>query len=145
MLVAGPRITRDRRVEPPEWSVPVGFLVADAALSLAVDSSAMLSDTIYSYSVPAGGFDHVGNVLGYSDFVMGTWSQQYDHLNRLMSTSQSSGAPGAYPEPYAGQNLCFDDDSFGNRTQSDLLHSFRTQFSPMPPCALLDCIVYRRR
>ena len=95
-------------------------LIADAVLSIAIDSSSTLSGVIYSYSVPTGDFDHAGNVLGYTDMVMGTWSSlKYDHLNRLMSGYQGPIGEG-YPTPYAGQNLCFDYDSFGNRTQSDL-------------------------
>jgi RHS repeat-associated protein len=91
-------------------------LIADAVLSLTIDSSSMLTGPIYSYSVPAGGYDHVGNVLGYTDEVMGTWTLQYDHLNRLMSATQGVDTFA----PYHGQYLCFDYDSFGNRTQSDL-------------------------
>jgi RHS repeat-associated protein len=95
-------------------------LIADAVLSIAIDSSSTLSGVIYSYSVPTGDFDHAGNVLGYTDMVMGTWSSlKYDHLNRLMSGYQGPTGEG-YPTPYSGQNLCFDYDSFGNRTQSDL-------------------------
>jgi RHS repeat-associated protein len=92
-------------------------LTADAVLRVAIDSSTLLSGVIYSYTVPTGDYDHAGNVHGYSDFIMGTWSMQYDHLNRLSSASASGSI---LLSPYSGQNLCFDYDSFGNRTQADL-------------------------
>jgi hypothetical protein len=40
---------------------------------------------------------------------MGTWGFQYDTLNRLIAGSPISGS-------YAGQNLCWAYDAFGNRT-----------------------------
>jgi hypothetical protein len=45
---------------------------------------------------------------------MGSWAFTYDDLNRLASGTPSTG-------PYASQTqyLCFDYDSFGNRTQAD--------------------------
>ena len=38
---------------------------------------------IYEYNA-AGGYDTNGNVLGYTDTVMGAWSFGYDQLNRLV-------------------------------------------------------------
>jgi RHS repeat-associated protein len=51
-----------------------------------------------------------GNLFSYTDMVIGTWNFSYDHLNRLMAGIPSDGS---------GQYLCFDYDSFGNRTQAD--------------------------
>ena len=74
--------------------------------------------TIYSYSIPsyvAGqqptGYDPDGNVVGYSDLVMGNWSMAngYDPLNRLTSASASAGK-------YAGLQVSWGYDGFGNRT-----------------------------
>jgi RHS repeat-associated protein len=67
------------------------------------------NQAIYSYTVPSGGYDGTGNLLNYTDSVMGTWSFSYDTLNRLLSGSASTGG-------YAGENLCWSYDPFGNRT-----------------------------
>jgi len=51
-----------------------------------------------------------GNVLGYTDTVIGAWSFGYDQLNRLTSAANTS--VGNW-----GMNFCWAYDSFGNRTQ----------------------------
>jgi RHS repeat-associated protein len=69
---------------------------------------------VYSF---VGSYDGVGNLSSYTDNtsggqpngIMGTWSFNYDTLNRLIAGSPSSGS-------YAGQNLCWAYDAFGNRT-----------------------------
>jgi len=63
---------------------------------------------LYSYSVPTGGYAHNGNLTNYSDSITGTWSNQYDGLNRLKSAASNSG-------PYNGLNIQWEYDSFGNR------------------------------
>ena len=76
-----------------------------------------LSDTdtgpggvVYSYSIPSsGGYAANGDLLSYTDSVMGQWSFSYDKLDRLMTGTPSSG-------PYQGQYGCWGYDSFGNRT-----------------------------
>ncbi len=74
--------------------------------------------TIYSYSIPSyvsgstpTGYDADGNIVGYTDSVMGTWSMAsgYDTLNRLTSASATSGT-------YAGIQISWSYDAFGNRT-----------------------------
>jgi len=62
---------------------------------------------VYSFT---GGYDGAGNLLSYSDSVMGNWSFQYDTLNRLIG---SSGSQPNNPSPY----YCWSYDAFGNRTQ----------------------------
>ncbi|GGA80311.1 hypothetical protein GCM10011507_34450 [Edaphobacter acidisoli] len=66
---------------------------------------------VYSYSMlsPNLGYDLNGNLLGYTDSVMGTWTFGYDGLNRLASGTAT---------PAYGQNsyYCWSYDSFGNRT-----------------------------
>lgn len=51
--------------------------------------------TIYSFSVPAPaanqGFAPNGNLLSFSDSVMGSWALKYDNLNRLTTGTVSSG------------------------------------------------------
>ncbi len=75
---------------------------------------------IYSYSIPGyvsgsapTGYDANGNVVGYTDSVMGTWSMSggYDQFNRLTSASATSGV-------YAGLQMNWGYDPFGNRTSS---------------------------
>ena len=52
------------------------------------------------------GYDRDGNVLSYTDSVMGTWSFGYDSLNRLTSAVVSSGYYGGTGSaPYTGTNL----------------------------------------
>ncbi len=63
---------------------------------------------IYSYTVPAGGYAPNGNLTAYTDSVTGTWTMQYDPLNRLQNATASAGA-------YQGINLQWQYDSFGNR------------------------------
>jgi len=63
---------------------------------------------IYTYSVPSGGYAPNGNVTNYSDSVTGTWSIQYDGLNRLQGANAASG-------PYNSAVLGWQYDSFGNR------------------------------
>jgi RHS repeat-associated protein len=74
---------------------------------------------IYEYNA-ASGYDTNGNVLAYTDTVMGTWSFSYDQLNRLV-TAANGGAPlagtAAVPAPNWAQDFCWAYDSFGNRQQ----------------------------
>ena len=65
---------------------------------------------IYSYSIPSsGGYAANGDLLSYTDSVMGAWSFSYDYLDRLTTGTPSSGT-------YNGQHGCWNYDSFGNRT-----------------------------
>jgi RHS repeat-associated protein len=61
--------------------------------------------TIYSY---AATYDVVGNVISYTDSVMGTMNFTYDTLNRL-ATANGNEPHNPYP------NYCWNLDSFGNR------------------------------
>jgi RHS repeat-associated protein len=86
--------------------------------SFSILGTSLTPATIYSFNVPlSGGFDGVGNLTNYSDAtynggsIMGTWSFQYDTLNRLASGSAATGTG-----PYAGQFTCWSYDAFGNRT-----------------------------
>jgi len=73
--------------------------------------------TIYSYG-PSGGYAPNGNILEYTDSVIGTWSYTYDGLNRLMSAVPGSNAP----TEYTGKRACWTYDALGNR----LLEAFST-------------------
>jgi RHS repeat-associated protein len=69
---------------------------------------------LYSYSIPAGGYDKNSNLLKVSDSVLGGWSYNYDNLNRLSSATVTSGS-------YAGANIggatmSWSYDNFGNRS-----------------------------
>lgn len=71
-------------------------------------STSFGQSTVYEYQVPAGGYDGLGNLTASMDNVNGTWSIQYDFLNRFKSASSSSG-------PYQGYAMSEGYDSFSNR------------------------------
>jgi hypothetical protein len=71
--------------------------------------------TIYSYSVPQGGYAPNGNIMLHSDSVMGDWQFSYDTLNRLVTATQIASTPTS--KQYAGNYGCWSYDAFGNRTQ----------------------------
>ena len=77
--------------------------------SFTIGQTALQPATIYTYTVPTGGFDAVGNIVASQDSIMGNWTYQYDVLNRLTSGAASTGT-------YASQNACWSYDDFGNRT-----------------------------
>ena len=75
---------------------------------------------IYQYSVPVGGYDTNGNVLAYTDTVMGQWNFGYDQLNRLVTAHNGDAFLAGTPEPPArnwAPDFCWAYDSFGNRLQ----------------------------
>jgi RHS repeat-associated protein len=80
--------------------------------------------TNYSYTV---GYDPVGNVANFNDSVMGTWSFNYDSLNRLMSGQNT--AVTSTSTQYTGMNLCWAYDSFGNR----IMQIFQSAACPAAP------------
>jgi YD repeat-containing protein len=91
---------------------PASFSASPSGGNLqGVSGGGSSSGPIYTY---AASYDGVGNVTGYTDSVMGTWSFGYDTLNRLLS-GQNTGTTSTSRQ-YAGQNLCWAYDSFGNRT-----------------------------
>ena len=64
---------------------------------------------IYSFAVSSDtGYYPTGNLKDYTDSVTGTWSIQYDSLNRMHTANASAGL-------YNGANLTWEYDSFGNR------------------------------
>jgi hypothetical protein len=68
---------------------------------------------IYSYTVPqAGGYAANGNILTHTDSVMGTWSFNYDVVDRLATAASGLNAPSGFQS----QNAAWSYDSFGNRT-----------------------------
>ena len=64
-------------------------LVTQAELTLEVNAIDVATDTAYSYV--ATSYDGVGNVTGIADSVMGTWSYNYDTLNRLAGANATAG------------------------------------------------------
>jgi len=86
---------------------PLKF-VALAVFSLCSVMSWSQTVNLYSYAVPNGGYAPNGNLMNYSDLNTGTWSMQYDSLNRLRSASSTAGT-------YNGANIQWQYDSFGNR------------------------------
>jgi YD repeat-containing protein len=74
---------------------------------------------IYTFNA-AGGYDSNGNVLAYTDSVMGGWQFGYDQVNRLITaTATTAPLPNAVtpPAPNWGQNFCWAYDPMGNRLQ----------------------------
>ena len=99
----------------------------DAVLSITIESRPESSGVVYSYSVPSsGGFDGVGNITQYVDSVQGTWNFAFDNLNRLSSAVPGTGASSAYQ----GQDLCYNYDAFGNRTQAGFQTSACSSSNP---------------
>jgi RHS repeat-associated protein len=81
----------------------------------AAASSSQTPQPVYSFTIPAsGGYDASGNILSYTDSVMGTWSYSYDTLNRLSTGSQTAAGSQALSSL---PNLCWNYDAFGNRLQ----------------------------
>ena len=88
-----------------EFSQP-SFSVSAVGLSGGADA-VLENGAVYSYNL-AGNYAANGNLLGYTDSMMGTWGFVYDNLNRLTAGSASSGT-------FQGDADCFSYDSFGNR------------------------------
>ena len=92
---------------------------ADAVSMAGGRNAASSYGTIYSYSVPAGGYAPNGNLLSYDDpIVMGSWDFQYDTLNRVAAASSTApkDAPSGHPTN-SYPNYCWSYDAFGNRTE----------------------------
>jgi YD repeat-containing protein len=118
---------------------------ASASTTLTIQNSPSTTGNIYNYSVtptqePNGyytdGYDSNGNVLAYTDTVMGSWSFGYDQLNRLTSAANTVlPAPATvthyvfgwgYTYTYTvtvppsvswSEYFCWAYDAFGNRLQ----------------------------
>lgn len=58
----------------------------------------------------SSGYDANGNVISFTDSLMGQWSYQCDSLNRVVTRVDTSGGP------RAGYSDCFAYDNWGNRT-----------------------------
>jgi YD repeat-containing protein len=116
---------------------PVGSFSADVpagALTGGTLASTVVTP-VYSYSVPTGGYALNGNVLAYTDTVMGSWSFGYDQLNRLTSAVNTAAAPAnaQLATPNWQPNFCWAYDSSGNRlaqTRSDQARRAGTHLSP---------------
>jgi RHS repeat-associated protein len=94
------------------YSGDSGNYPASASTTLTVQADLSTTDTIYSYIVPTtGGYDTNGNVLSYTDTVMGSWYFSYDQLNRLTTAFNTAMPAGSNWAP----EFCWAYDSFGNR------------------------------
>jgi RHS repeat-associated protein len=74
-------------------------------------------ETAYSYTItPSGGssgYDYAGNVKSATDSVIGSWTYNYDTLNRVVNGTSTT-------TPYAGDVDCWTYDGFGNRTSESI-------------------------
>ncbi len=77
---------------------------------------------------PASGYDPAGNLLHYTDLVMGTWDFTYDTLNRLVTADSAADAPAPFTNNYG----CWSYDTFGNRTAESMSG---TNYGSNPPLA----------
>ncbi|MGA1982948.1 MAG: RHS repeat-associated core domain-containing protein [Acidobacteriaceae bacterium] len=108
------------------------FYPSPASGSLFGDTTGAIP--IYTYNVPltgnyggantnTGGYDSNGNILAYTDSVMGSWQFGYDQLNRLVTASNTVLPPPntiTVPYPSWAQNFCWAYDAFGNRLQQNM-------------------------
>ena len=108
------------------------YSTSTASVSLLVNPApAPLQNQVYQFN---GSYDGVGNLTGYSDTVMGTWSMTapgggsgYDSLNRLMAANAT------WPNGTT-QSFCWQYDSFGNRIQQESSPSAFTSGGGATPC-----------
>ncbi len=77
-------------------------------LGLAASGAQAQSTPINSYTVPAGGYAPNGNIVQHTDQITGTWTMQYDNLNRLTNATSTAGYSN-------GVSVGWTYDSFGNR------------------------------
>jgi RHS repeat-associated protein len=83
---------------------------------------------VYSYNIPpTTGYAANGNLLAYTDSVMGSWTFGYDNLNRLSSGSVT-------PAFNQNQFYCWSYDSFGNRTNESGSDQNFVSIDGQPPC-----------
>jgi RHS repeat-associated protein len=87
-----------------------------AVLSLTIGSQTFVPGTVYSYSITNGangsGYEANGNIQNYTDQVTGTWTVNYDTLNRI-ALAQGTLTGNALPD------YCWSYDVFGNRTDEE--------------------------
>jgi RHS repeat-associated protein len=106
--------TIDLTFEVADSSVP--FQSNQAVLSLTIGSQAFVPGTVYSYSITnaagGSGYQANGNIQNYTDSVTGTWTVNYDTLNRIAG-AQGTGTGNAMPD------YCWSYDAFGNRTDEE--------------------------
>ena len=93
-------------VQVADTSTPQQYDSATLSIEIAAQPEPVSSATLYNFTI--GSYDSVGNVKAYTDSVNGTWSFNYDTLNRLANASG-----GQADDPYP--NYCWQYDSFGNR------------------------------
>jgi RHS repeat-associated protein len=70
-------------------------------------SAAFEAGVVYSFNL-TGKYAPNGNLLGYTDQIMGTWGFGYDALNRLTSSGATAGG-------YQGLQVAWSYDAYGNR------------------------------
>ena len=89
----------------PQWSLSGNLMGASAGGS---------SQGQVDYTYQNVSFDYNGNVTGFSDSVMGTWTFGYDTLNRLSSSHNTAATTSS--AQYLNNYGCWVYDAFGNQT-----------------------------
>jgi RHS repeat-associated protein len=109
---SGPSSPVNLTVQVIDTSTPQQHDEAILSLEVAAQPEAGSSGALYNFSIQTGvgasGYDGVGNVIGYTDSVNGTWLFSYDSLNRV-----AAGTGSQDDNPYP--NFCWNYDPFGNR------------------------------
>ncbi len=116
----GISVTLSSLTDQPTFFSSVSFLGNSSTLSGGLSGST--AGALYQYTIPAAGasvgYDAVGNVKSFSDCQnnvcqAGTWSANYDNLNRLSNVSATAG-------PWSGLGMSWAYDSLGNRKTQTL-------------------------
>ncbi len=107
-----------------DWTIATSVVYDSAAFTSASFSAAASGmtggsnavdgpTTIYSYSIPTGGYAPNGNLLNLNDSITGGWTYTYDSLNRLTKAQAGANAQTGVA-PYGSGLLSWTYDSFGN-------------------------------
>jgi RHS repeat-associated protein len=85
--------------------------------------ASLSGSTLYSLTIPNGGYAPNSNILAANDSVNGNWTYSYDPFNRLTGSNKNSGAA-VFSYVY---------DRFGNRWQQNGPNSFIATFTGNNP------------
>jgi len=103
-------VTDTQTAQYPSYFPSPSFSVTASNMTGGADATISGSKgLVYSYLIPInGGYDPAGNLKTVTDSLTGTWSYNYDNLNRLTSGASSAGY-------FSGAQMSWTYDPFGNR------------------------------